>query len=538
MLPAATGIAIVTLFIAFWQKHHSFTIIDLLVWLAICCCLLLILLNTEQYNLHQEAFCNLVAFLCLFLVLRHIENDLIQKIIIPAILCFFVLELYIGYRDFFQNLSSPGLFLLIKGHLHNSGVYAIYLVLHLPLVRFFLLQYTGKKWCFPLLIFVFAAVVFLVIITTSRAAILGAISYVIILVFRIELFKAYRKPLLMLFTLPFIGLIIGLLYLKPASAFGRFLIWKITLLRLPEYKWTGVGYGEFSRHYPSWQINYFEHLPAGSLDEMLSADEVFAAYNEPLQLMVELGIFGTLVISIIFALYLFKRPKKNDHLLEAIRSLLVLLFITSLFSYPIHVNAISIIVVVCMTYATPLLFQRLIFRGSIAVYIIALILLFPITIKSITMYKTQYKWHLIQDNVFLPEEERLTVYRELYKDLKYNSKFLLDYGSLLYTVQDTSNIKILEECKAQLITVNVLALLARTCEDEGSLNKAISTQQDLSNYIPFKFSYKDQLIDMYLKNKDTTNANRIANLILNMPVKKNDSKVQSIKKRALQILNL
>lgn len=540
MLPVATGLAVVTLFITLWQKKYFCTIVDLIVWLTICYCLLLLLLGSELYNFHQEIWCNTISFLSLFVVLRCIGNDIIQRVIFPVLLCFFVLEVCHGFSDLFDNINSAGRFLLIKGHLNNSGIYSIYLVLHLPLIRYFIFRYLNKKWSIPVLILIFSLVLLLVSVTTSRAAIIGAIVYFLMLLTDSNKIQPYRKQLIILSALVLLTLFGLLLYFKPASAFGRFVIWKITLKHFAEYVWTGIGYGQFPNKYPGWQIDYFANLPEDNLQEILSADEVFAAYNEPLQLLVELGFGGFLAIGALFALFLFKKPLQTVPLLTAIRGILLILFITSLFSYSIHVNTISIILVVCLAYASPLLFSKITLRYhyQFAFQLILLGLLSIVLVKSTIVFSNQKKWRAVQGDTFLSDDHRMATYRQLYPELKHNSKFLLDYGILIYSVQDRLSIKILEESKERLVTVDVLELMARIYMENKDIEKAILATRSLTNFVPFKFSYKEQLLNLYQSKNDLKSAKKTASLILAMPVKKNDKRVEVIKNKAHQFLSL
>jgi len=537
MLPATTGLAVVTLLIAFWQKDYSYTIVDLIVLLAVCYCLLLLLLNLEQYNFHQEIFCNTISFLSLFVVLRCIGNDIIKQIVFPTLLCFFVFEVCSGLADLFDNMNSPDRFLLIKGHLNNSGIYSIYLVLHLPLIRYFIFRYLNKKWRIPVLIFIFVLVVVLVSITTSRAAIIGATVYFLMLLTDSNKIQRNRKQLIILSSLVLLILFGLLLYLKRASAFGRFVIWKITLKHFAEYVWTGIGYGQFPNKYPGWQTDYFANLPVERQQEMLSADEVFAAYNEPLQLLAELGLFGFLVIAALFAIFLFKKPRQTDSLLVAIRSVLLILFITSIFSYSIHVNAVLIVVVICLAYASPVLLGKITFPYQAVPPTILLGVFSVVLVKSTIVFANQRNWRTIQSNVFLPDDQRVAIYQQLYPALKNNSKFLLDYGSLLYVLQDRSCTKILEQSKDRIMTVEVLELLAHAYETQGDIDNAIVAAKDLSNFIPYKFAYKEHLLNLYRSKNDLKSAKKIAALIVAMPVKKNDERVEAIKNRARQVLS-
>jgi tetratricopeptide (TPR) repeat protein len=158
-------------------------------------------------------------------------------------------------------------------------------------------------------------------------------------------------------------------------------------------------------------------------------------------------------------------------------------------------------------------------------------------VKSVGVYRVIKDWHRVQDDVFSSDAQRATAYFRMYPLLKRNSEFLLNFGVFLYTMQNNASIKVLEESKDLQTTSVTLSTLALVYEDMGDTEKAILTWKALSNFIPYKFVYKDKLLDLYLNNNDLANARKIAQLITVLPVKKDSQAVRNIKSKASTILS-
>src|SRR6266542_1761736 len=81
---------------------------------------------------------------------------------------------------------------------------------------------------------------------------------------------------------------------KEGSSEGRTFIWKVTKEKMAEKPFNGVGLGRFKAEYNIWQANWFASGNGTKREEMLAGNVVFA-YNEFLEITVELGIIGLLL---------------------------------------------------------------------------------------------------------------------------------------------------------------------------------------------------------------------------------------------------
>ncbi|WP_341840643.1 O-antigen ligase family protein [Chitinophaga caseinilytica] len=537
-LPVIAGsTALSAAYAAIRHAKSRFMPVDGLVMLALVVFGALLATGSGWYNLHNEVWVNTFCALSIYLFLRLGGPFAFRKVVIPIILLFFLLELCVGYAMLFINFGAERLPLLITGHLENSGLYAIYLVLHFPLVHYWAsVNIKSGRAKLGLQAVVIAAASVLVLIVQSRAAMIGAACYGILLLMDVPFCRKHRKKILLASAVVLLLLAAGLIFLKPGSAFGRFIIWKISLGHWQEYIWTGIGYGRFPVAYPSWQIGYFESLPVSAISEVLSADEVYVAYNEPLQWLTETGLPGLVVLLYGIWRLLSHQHERQADLPRQLQSTLLILLATSLFSYPLHVNAILILVSAIMAGLAPLTFRKYKLPGLRWGKICLAALLLAVTIISTDTYRVVKHWNGLQEDITITEKERVAAYDRLYPVLKYNPHFLLDYGILLLSQQDERAVGILEESKSRLITVAVLNALTQAYESRGNMQAAISNAAALACFVPYKFTYRKNLMDLYLKAGFPEKARETARSIIAMPVKKDDETVVNIKRVAGSLL--
>lgn len=134
-----------------------------------------------------------------------------------------------------------------------------------------------------------------------------------------------------------------LLFVKLESSNGRILIYKVVVSSIkPIQLLTGIGYGQFKAQYNHYQSAYFSKHQINN-SEALLADNTYYAFNDPFQLILELGIIG-LAVLLIFIVTLLKKIKsdlrngllENSTLYGAYLCIFSFL-ISSLFSYPLQV---------------------------------------------------------------------------------------------------------------------------------------------------------------------------------------------------------
>jgi len=339
------------------QKSININYLDIFVLMVLFVFFSLLFATNSLFNIHKETFCMGGVFLLVYLFFRFLPINLIKTYFVPVLILMFFTQLFIGFKQLYNFHNTDAIHLQINGSLQNSGVYSIYLAIHIPLLVYYAKKIGLTVLRRLLLILITVAVSILIYFTESRTSILVLACIAIIYLSSITSSSLHKCRLHLFIACSFL-LILGsyfLFSLKPLSALGRLLIWKISLVHSKEYFFTGIGYGEFHRNYPLWQIQYFQNISTGNIKEILVADESFIAFNEPLQWFVETGIVGFLAIAIIM-FFIFRRTFHSDEFCKTLQITVALIIISSLFSYSLHVNSITFLFVMCIAVLSPNVF--------------------------------------------------------------------------------------------------------------------------------------------------------------------------------------
>lgn len=145
--------------------------------------------------------------------------------------------------------------------------------------------------------------------TKGRGGILGFTIAICILNFSyLKLKIGYFRGIII-----FSGLLLLLLTYKSNSSGGRLLIYKVITTQLePKELITGIGYGKFMVKYNDLQAKYFSKKSIDSKEALL-ANNTHYMFNDPLQLIIETGLIG-LIILCILSLKLFLLFRGNHNL--------------------------------------------------------------------------------------------------------------------------------------------------------------------------------------------------------------------------------
>jgi len=183
------------------------------------------------------------------------------------------------------------------------------------------------------------------LMTESRAAFLGTVFSLLIIELskrdalgKINRYVKRRKWLSVVVVAAVFGFAIMLINIRSASVWGRILVWKIATPMISDAPFLGHGFGSFPVTYPGYQIAYFGQS-VGNEHEKL-ADFVLYAYNDYLQMAVELGTVGLslfllVVLSCVFSRYSVKDQDKTE---LGPKMAIISLAVFGFFSYPFSLN--------------------------------------------------------------------------------------------------------------------------------------------------------------------------------------------------------
>jgi tetratricopeptide (TPR) repeat protein len=444
----AIGMVTHSLFVC--NSKIKLVIADLLLLFICLIGLLPFLSGAEAANTHLVLM-TLLFVLYVFFRITLSLGQVYKYVLLLLLITTALVEGVWGLRQLYGLTPSQHSLFCMTGSFFNPGPYAGYLAVIVPLTFYYLLagyKVWKKKinrryllfyirWILSLLT---CMVVLLVLpAAMSRAAWLAASGGcgVVACSFLLQkysvkaYFSTHRKKLLIAFPLMFIltTLCVYEIYqLKKDSADGRLLIWKNTVYAIVNHP-MGVGLGNFAGAYGNEQIAYFSSGKASEREKLVAGNPEYA-FNEYLQIALELGIPGLLLF---FSLVSYALYKGICNRLYAPVASLVALLVFAFMSYPFSVLPFLIVfvllVAVCVTDV-----QKSGMKGvrTIVVAPLTLLVVAVCLYNMLPVYKACKDWNqakVLYGLGLYPEVKEQ--YESLYSHLQDNPAFLFEYGRIL-----------------------------------------------------------------------------------------------------------
>jgi O-antigen polymerase len=375
----------------------------------------------------------------------------------------------------------------------------------------------------------FASAIAIFLITQSRSGFIGFICGITYAIYQNRGTKAFNKKFIGAGVAIILFAFISLLFYKPKSSQGRKLIYQVSFNMLFDNWKTGVGIGKFKAVYNEYQANYFIANDIDSKTALL-ADNTYYAFNDYLQWVIETGFIG-LAILLVFFFLLWKRIKQlnnannNKPVIVAATSGLICIGVASLFSYPMQVwpvQSLALIFTAILLFHPQKSKEATIQRILIFISRSLNICLFGVLIAStITLYQRKGLEKNAQNLSMLGYKKLATEeYRKLsdqYPSTGYNR---LNYTQHLYHANKLKEALVqVKETKGYYINNEVYSLQAKIENELGLFSEAEKSYLRAIYMVPNRMGSRFDLINFYLSQKDTANARKWANSILNMPIK-------------------
>jgi len=371
------------------------------------------------------------------------------------------------------------------------------------------------------------------LLTDSRAAFLSAPAGMTV-VWGDRIWKLFRRHKLVT-TIAFVGAIIMFscfLYLyRPASADARMLIWRISAGMIAEQPLFGHGVGAFNHEYMLYQADYFDHNPQSSL--ALVADNAAYPYNEIIHVALELGMVGACLLFVVFiAGFVFRT---SDTVNRTLKAGLTSFIVFSCFSYPVAVVELLLLPAVLLgtlpgktVYILPVRrWMKFAGAGLLAGMIF-------LSIAAISVYRNIYSevYQLAASGVQIP-----TPYCDRYFPVfKYNADFNTTYLPLLcqWPCQPDNWNKITNLFPSS----ETFCRLGEACESCGQDERAEQLYRQAANMVPTRILPNYRLWKLYLKLGNFKQAYIMAQKILTVPVKVENTFTLQIQGEIRQYLGL
>lgn len=291
-----------------------------------------------------------ICLLILYLVMR-LERCLSYRCIYyGAMMALAILSVW-GYLQYFEVVASCHSSFTITGPYHNPGVlggimsFLLSIIICGAMPMLPILRKSKKAFYMLSFVIVFSLPVF--IMTYARAAWLALIIAVLYVCY-VE-YKSVLVGRKIIYLSCFIGCMIAficfLYWLKPLSASGRLLIWKVSMQMIKDKPLTGFGRNGFEANYLYYQADYMQ--TKASEEEKYVAGNIHHAFNEPIRIAVEHGLVG-LILYALFVLLVLRLPTRSSIAAHTAKSVILAIIVWGMFSYPNQVFVImTLLVLAC-----------------------------------------------------------------------------------------------------------------------------------------------------------------------------------------------
>lgn len=389
---------------------------------------------------------------------------------------------------------------------------------------------------------------FLLLYTKGRAGILGfTIAYIFLNYGYLKSKIGYWKGIIITSCL-----LLVMFNYKSNSSSGRLLIYKVITTQLkPKEIITGIGYGKFKVKYNLLQAKYFSEKSIDS-DEALLASNTTYMFNDSLQLIIEIGLIGLIILCylIIKLIIVFRqnytfledRPILNGAYLSVI-----CIVISSLFSYSFQILGILLHFLLCIAiiiHSNPL--EKLLERNILAQkshLIVARTALLSSTFFLLFFGQESFKFYTkLNDAIRYSNlgfrKKAIQTYYKISNNSIEDSDILYNYADELSKVNKIdSALIILHQSSYYLNNDKSTLLMANLFQQKGILSEAEKNYKNAIFMNPKLFISRVSLFKFYYETKQYKKAEYWGNSIVNMPVKIPSKTITNIKNETEKLMS-
>ena len=334
-------------------------------------------------------------------------------------------------------------------------------------------------------------------------------------------------------------LLAGVYYLKKDSADGRFLIWKISSHVIVRHPF-GVGLGNFAGSFGEQQAAYFAS-GSGSEQERYVAGSPDYGFNEYLQIGVEYGIYGLLLFIAIVCRAIYSGIKAKRYAI--VGSLGALLIFASM-SYPFSILPLVIVFVFllasCGTDIKPAISEKSVSRYA-TVGCFGLLLAISVA-GSYSRISTYHAYNKLKSAFVLKigglHNEVLSLYAEIYHDLKHETHFLFDYANLLKNdgkyVESNRVLQQGMKISCDPVFYNLTGLNHQLMKDYSAAESCFRKAADI---VPNRLYPWYLLMKLYVETGEEEKAREAAGIVLTKEPKVQSQAVREMREEAGRIKN-
>ncbi|MCB0751285.1 MAG: O-antigen ligase family protein, partial [Ignavibacteriae bacterium] len=528
------------------------------------------LLFTEFSAFDNDKFITLTLLICYYFIFKHLVSYQ-GKYIFPLIvlLCIFLvvglLQSLIGLFQVYNLFGYSSPFYSLTGSFDNLAPYSGFIVTFLPFAfgLYFLTSSnsTENKILKYLGLVLFCSGILVLPLTKIRGDWLASIGGLLVIInyrYRLnekfcllKLNSAVKILIIGSILASLVFSIYGLYKIRPASAYGRILMWKVTANMIEENPMFGIGFNKYGDFYNNYQSAYFSAEKRDDYEKYV-ADNVDYAHNDLLEIFAELGVIGFgLFILILF--YTLKTDKvkyleevRNNHIIVAAKASIICIVISSQFTFSLQILATMLNFVFLLSLISAFdekkyftLIEINPFRQKV-IGIIGLFLLVILTIHTTESYKANKKWQNAKLlSGYMKYDSAIKYYSESYEKLNSNGRFLLNYGGTLSLAGNYNKaIEILKEAQNYNSSNNLYILLGNSYTELKRFDEAEKSYLKAISSIPNRLYPKYKLTQMFLKSDRLNDAKELALDICKSNAKVPSTAENEIKAEMKKILEL
>ncbi len=481
----------------------------------------------------------------LLLQFKEREKEKFLIVLFQGSVVFLICNSILGFLQLTGLVVSSHLLFKVTGAFGNPGPFAIFLVC---LVSFAMAAVLYKnlftKGFYKLSIGALLTTVFVVVFSFSRTAWISLLFVTMFFIWtrngslRTFINRVLGRQVFLRFifgTLLLVVVTFSVIYvykLKADSVSGRFFIWQLAGNSFVDKPIVGHGYNSFCKVFNYKQAEFFAN-PTNDADRFIQlADNSTFAFNEFLQVSVELGVVGLFLFAGLFVLAIFSKTDFLNSEAEnatkvsilIAKAIVVVVLISSFFSYPMHVIPIQLVFFIALAIISSFRNSRVqlsIHLSSIALRVSVLLILALIIgayYVSGTRFYAEKEWQKLKKiNRNLPIAGMKARYEKLLPVMKYNDYFLYNYGSeLIVAEQYGEGVAVLEGLLMKLNDSNIYTYIGYAYFQMGNYDKAEFSFFNALHIVPSKIFPRYYLVKVYERQGRATDAIEMAKDILKM----------------------
>lgn len=539
-----------SIFFLFCRKYKNDTtdvsLLDILYGIVVLMTLLSFFAFSKQRLMIHQVFAVYAVFILYLLIRVSYEKYIFQrrKLLVSFFVGIAVIEALHGFLQFLSQSE-------IKGHFFNVNYFSMYIALNIPLAL--VLLWGGKKKFPDMILYssVLGFLGFIVLLSRCRTAYVGSVITILLMFgvrYQDRLKSVYQKSSVYLKS---IWVVVGAValsliavlffFLKPLSAVGRLLIWKVSWRIFSDFPVFGIGYGNFPSMYNLYQGHFFS-LGMGTEMERMSADYILFAFNDYIESAVVFGILGLIPLALFWFLILKavrSAFRKERNLTLGMAGVILLYMIMAFFYSPGQILPMQLIFAVCFACVVSRNYKpgrqlKLRIKHLTPIAVLSIILAVAILPIFYKQFRGEQEWHRAR---VLSKQGRdgyaLEIYERIYPSLKWSGNFLHQYGRILSDTGHTERaIRYLEQGTEFWPNPYMLEDLAIAYERRGDLDQAIENASLASYILPWRLTSKSLLMDYYYERKDFINSAKYTQILLETPMKIWTREGEELKDRA------